>query len=234
MREHLPPDWQEALAPELDAPSFGRLTAFVAEERRRHPVFPPEREVFAAFHATPRERVRVVLVGQDPYHGMGQAHGLSFSVPEGVPLPASLRNLLREWESDLGLPRPRCGNLRAWGEAGVLLLNSVLTVRAGEPGSHRGQGWEEFTQAVLQRVAAGPRPAVFLLLGRDAQALARVVEGSGATILRGVHPSPLSAWRGFFGSRPFSAVNQALAARGEPPIDWRLPDPAAAGGTGSP
>lgn len=222
--ELVPPDWRALLADSLSALWFAELGAFVAEERRKGPVFPAEQEVFAALSRTPPERVRVVLLGQDPYHGPGQAHGLAFSVPRGVARPPSLLNIHKELQADLGHPMPDHGSLEAWAERGVLLLNTVLTVRAGEAASHAGRGWERLTDAIVSALAMREVPLVFLLWGSHAHKKTKLVEASATAhvVLCGVHPSPLSAYRGFFGSKPFSAVDRALASLGHPPLDWRL------------
>lgn len=224
MNSTLPPSWACVLADQLSAPYFRELHTFLEHERRRHTVFPPPDEVFAAFHMTPYQQVRVLLLGQDPYHDDGQAHGLCFSVRPGVPPPPSLKNIFRELHDDLGCSIPPHGHLAAWARRGVLLLNTVLTVRAHAAGSHRGRGWERFTDAVIQAVDARDTPAVFLLWGRPAQEKIRWIDLRRHAVVTGPHPSPLSAHRGFFGSRPFSAVNRALIDRGLDPLDWRLPD----------
>lgn len=216
----VPPMWREALAPTIQSESFAELSRFVASERAAHEVFPPAQSTFSAL-ATAPEATRVVVLGQDPYHGPGQAHGLAFSVQRGVPIPPSLRNIFKERVSDTGLEAPEHGCLSAWAEQGVLLLNTVLTVRRGEANSHRKRGWERFTDAVIDHLAAtGPR--VFVLWGKPAQRKAKRI-GEGHIILQAPHPSPLSAHRGFFGSAPFSKVNRGLDQLGLPPIDWRLP-----------
>lgn len=222
MRDRIPAAWQPFLAEALASPWFDALAAFVADERARHAVYPSEGEEFAALTRTPPERVRVVLLGQDPYHGEGQAHGLAFSVPPGVARPPSLQNVHKELLADLGHPIPSHGSLLAWADRGVLLLNTSLTVRAGEAGSHAGRGWERLTDAIISALAAGPTPLVFVLWGSHAHKKAKLVSDPRHVVLRGVHPSPLSAHRGFVGSRPFSAVNSALAGLGHPPLDWRL------------
>ncbi|MBN1206138.1 MAG: uracil-DNA glycosylase [Myxococcaceae bacterium] len=222
MRESLPEDWREVLSEALEAPSFKELERFVARERREHTVYPSEEELFSAFRLTPYERVRVLLLGQDPYHGPGQAHGLAFSVRPGVPLPRSLVNIFKELESDVGLPPPASGSLVPWARQGVLLLNAVLTVRDGEPNSHEGHGWEEFTDAVIRAVGAKPEPVVFLLWGAYARKKKKLIDTRRHVVVESAHPSPLSASNGFFGSRPFSQINAALEARGQAPIDWRL------------
>jgi uracil-DNA glycosylase len=219
----LPAPWRRALAAELAAPYFAQLRAFVEEERRRHSVYPPAGQVLAALRRTPLPAVRVLLLGQDPYHGEGQAHGLCFSVPPGVAAPPSLRNVFRELQDDLGIAPPAHGDLGAWADRGVLLLNTVLTVRAGEAHSHRGAGWERFTDAVISALSARERPFVALLWGGPARAKKRLIDLARHRVVEGPHPSPLSAHAGFFGSRPFSAVGRALRELGEPPLDWRLP-----------
>lgn len=221
MNVDLPDDWREALAPALASPGFAQLAAFVDGERRKGPVYPPENDVFAAFRATPFERTKVVLLGQDPYHGAGQAHGLAFSVNPGVKLPPSLRNVFRELATDLGVGVPKSGCLLPWAERGVLLLNTVLTVAEAKPGSHAKHGWEELTDAALDAIARRARPSVWLLWGAPAKKKARLAR-EHQRVIEGVHPSPLSAASGFFGSKPFSAVNAALRELGEEPIDWAL------------
>jgi uracil-DNA glycosylase len=219
----LPPDWSSLLADELSAHYFHRLQAFLAEERNHHAVFPSANDVYAAFALTPYERVRVLLLGQDPYHDDGQAQGLCFSVPPGVKKPPSLNNIFRELRDDLGCPIPEDGCLESWARQGVLMLNTVLTVRAHQPHSHRGKGWERFTDAVIHKVNQKPGRVVFMLWGRPAQSKARLIDGRRHTIIRGSHPSPLSARRGFFGSRPFSAANRALSEFGQAEIKWCTP-----------
>jgi uracil-DNA glycosylase len=216
----IPPAWRAALAPEIEAPWFADLSRFLEAERGTHQVFPPRDETFAALALTPLTEVRVVILGQDPYHDEGQAHGLAFSVRRGVRPPPSLANIFKELEADVGARAPGHGDLTAWARRGVLLLNAVLTVRAHEPNSHRGHGWERFTDAVLRQVAAREAPVVFVLWGAYAQKKAPLVDGH--PVITGAHPSPLSARNGFFGSRPFSRVNEALRRAGEPPVDWQL------------
>jgi uracil-DNA glycosylase len=220
----LPQSWARVLADELSASDFLELQAFVEQERRRHSVYPPAADVFAALAMTPYDRVRVLLLGQDPYHDEGQAHGLCFSVRPGVRPPPSLVNIFRELHDDLGCPIPKHGHLAAWARRGVLLLNTVLTVRAHAAGSHRGRGWEQFTDAVIRKVNEKPDPVVFVLWGNPAQQKIKWIDASRHAIVTAAHPSPLSARRGFFGSRPFSAVNQALRGWGQEELDWRLPD----------
>ena len=220
----LPSSWKPALAGELDKPYFRKLEAFVKKERTEHQVFPPADEVFAALEHTPFDSVRVLLLGQDPYHDDGQAHGLCFSVREAVKLPPSLRNVYKELEADLGVAPARHGSLTAWADRGVLLLNTVLTVRAHSANSHRKKGWETFTDRVIEAVAARTDPVVFVLWGKPAQAKIPLIEAQGNAheIICSAHPSPLSANTGFFGSQPFSQVNAALERRGLAPIDWSL------------
>ncbi len=218
-------DWNPVLSHQLGAPYWVPLQEFVAEERRHHVVFPPDDQVFAALHLTPFESVKAVILGQDPYHGPGQAHGLCFSVPEGIDPPPSLRNVYTERESDLGLPRPAHGNLEAWARQGVLLLNTTLTVRSGRAGSHQGRGWETFTDEVIRAVAAKPDAVVFILWGAAARKKKAIIDqsrGGPHQVIQSAHPSPLSAHNGFFGSQPFSRTNEALRAAGREPIDWRV------------
>jgi len=223
MRELIPASWAPVLAAETEQPYFADLEAFLKTERAEHQVFPPEDEVFAALEATPYEDVKVVLIGQDPYHDDGQAHGMCFSVRPGVRIPPSLRNMYKELESDLGVAPVKHGYLKAWADQGVLLLNTVLTVRAHEPASHKDRGWEKFTDAVIKDVSAREKPVVFVLWGAHAKKKAKLIDASRHAIVQGAHPSPLSA-KLFFGSKPFSAVNEALAGFGQEPIDWQLPE----------
>ena len=223
MNGMLPESWQSVLGQETEQPYFKELSEFVERERERGPVYPPREEVFAALEATPYEQVKVLVLGQDPYHGEGQGHGLCFSVRPGVRTPPSLRNIFRELRDDLGHPVPDNGYLMPWAEQGVLLLNAVLTVREGEANSHKGKGWERFTDAVIRAVASREDPAIFVLWGNYAKKKLPLIEAERHVVVQGAHPSPLSAKR-FFGSRPFSAIDRALAAQGHTPIDWRLPD----------
>ncbi|MEO5679435.1 MAG: uracil-DNA glycosylase [Acidimicrobiales bacterium] len=215
-------DWSPVLGAELAKPYWADLQAFVAGERRQHPVYPCEGEVFAALHLTPRRGTKVVILGQDPYHGPGQAHGLAFSVMPGVPAPPSLRNIFSELEADLGVPRPSNGSLEPWARQGVLLLNTTLTVRGGAAASHQRRGWERFTDEVIKAVNAKPERVVFVLWGAAARRKRALVDQDRHVVLESAHPSPLSATGGFFGSRPFSRANAALAAVGREPVDWRL------------
>jgi len=224
MNPAIAPSWERVLATELTAPYFLDLQMFLEQERREHVVFPPAEEVFAAFEMTPFDRVRVLLLGQDPYHDNGQAHGLCFSVRPGVPPPASLRNIFQELHDDLGCKIPPHGCLAAWAQRGALLLNTSLTVRAHAAASHRGRGWERFTDAVVRKINEKSSPVVFVLWGRPAQRKICWIDTSRHAVVTAPHPSPLSAHRGFFGSRPFSAVNRALGELGQDEFDWSLPE----------
>lgn len=216
--------WRPILLAETHQPYFKTLRQFVAEERQRGTVFPPEHEVFAALHLTPYEKVSVFILGQDPYHDDGQAHGLCFSVRPGVPPPPSLQNIFKELHADLGCKIPNNGYLVPWAAQGVLLLNAVLTVRAHQAASHKDQGWETFTDAVIQAVNAKPDPVVFVLWGAYARKKVALIDQTRHIVIESPHPSPLSAHRGFFGSRPFSRINAALRQLGKPEINWQLPD----------
>lgn len=214
--------WRAVLAAETEAPYYADLTRFVGAERAAHEVLPPSDDVYSALALTPRDAVRAVILGQDPYPTPGQAHGLAFSVRPGVRVPGSLRNIFKELHADVGVPVPTSGSLVPWAERGVLLLNTVLTVRAGAPNSHKGHGWERFTDAVFAAVNALPERVAFVLWGAHAQKKAPLVDTSRHVVITGTHPSPLTRGRGFFGTRPFSRVNAALEAAGRAPIDWRL------------
>ncbi|HQR40104.1 MAG TPA: uracil-DNA glycosylase [Blastocatellia bacterium] len=217
-----PAAWRHALAREFESPYFEALCEFVDRERREHDVFPPEPQVFAALESTPPEAVRVVILGQDPYHDHGQAHGLAFSVARGTPPPPSLRNIFKELQADAGVEPPVTGDLTAWAARGVLLLNTVLTVRAHAAHSHRGRGWERFTDAVLGEVVNRRERVVFVLWGAAAQQKRALIDERVHAVISSAHPSPLSAHRGFFGSRPFSQANSLLVEGGREPVDWRI------------
>ena len=216
----LPKSWAGVLKDELNAPYFAELRAFVEAEREQHQVFPPPQDVFNAFKMTPYDQVRVLLLGQDPYHDDGQAHGLCFSVQPGIKPPPSLANMYKELKNDLGCDIPQHGNLVAWAEQGVLLLNTVLTVRAHKANSHRRKGWERFTDAVIRQVNAQQSHIVFVLWGNPAKKKADLIDTDRHTIVQAAHPSPLSARNGFFGTKPFSAINAALEESGQGPINW--------------
>lgn len=212
--------WKEVLKAEFEKPYFKALTEFVREEYQTQTVYPAGREIFAAFDACPFDQVKVVVLGQDPYHGPGQAHGLSFSVNDGIALPPSLQNIYKELAKDLNCPPPASGNLTHWAQQGVLLLNATLTVRAGQPTSHQKQGWETFTDAVIKLVADQKNNVAFVLWGNYAQQKAVMIDDNRHLVLKSVHPSPLSASRGFFGSRPFSQINHYFEMHGIDPIKW--------------
>ena len=216
-------DWNPILRAEFDKPYWTELQRFVHDERAAHQVFPPHDEVFAALHLTPYESVKVLILGQDPYHGPGQAHGLCFSVRPGVPTPPSLVNIYTEMETDLGVTRPDHGHLVHWATQGVLLLNTTLTVRAGKAGSHQRKGWETFTDEVIKAVSAKSETVVFVLWGAAAGRKRDLIDLDRHQIISAPHPSPLSAHRGFFGTKPFSTINQLLDDSGRQPIDWALP-----------
>ena len=209
---------------EFSKPYWERLQEFVADQRARYTVYPPEHEVFAALHLTSYADTRVVILGQDPYHGPRQAHGLCFSVQPDVAIPPSLANIYKELHSDLGIVPPQHGNLESWARQGVLLLNATLTVRAGQAASHSGHGWETFTDEVLRTVNAKPQRVVFLLWGSYARKKKSLIDVTRHVVIESAHPSPLSAHNGFFGSRPFSRANAALTEAGRQPIDWAIPN----------
>ena len=217
--------WKAPLLPEFDADYMAQLRSFlVAEKAAGKHIYPKGGEWFRAMDLTPLDKVRVVILGQDPYHGPGQAHGLCFSVKPGVPPPPSLVNIYKELQADLGIERPRHGFLEHWAQQGVLLLNSVLTVEMAKAASHQGKGWERFTDAVIRLVNAKEEPVVFLLWGAYAQKKAAFVDGSKHLVLKAAHPSPLSAHNGFLGCRHFSKCNAFLESKDLPPIDWALPE----------
>jgi uracil-DNA glycosylase len=216
-------DWTEHLAAEFEKPYYLALRAFLKEEYKSGTVYPNMYDIFNALHYTPYARTKVVILGQDPYHGPNQAHGLSFSVKPGIQPPPSLQNIFKELKTDLGFDIPNHGCLLPWAEQGVLLLNTVLTVRAGNPNSHKGQGWEIFTQRIIEVLNERPEPLVFILWGRHAQEKEAVISGQHHLIIKSPHPSPFSANRGFFGSRPFSRANQFLRQHGLGEVNWQLP-----------
>ncbi|PRO64265.1 uracil-DNA glycosylase [Alkalicoccus urumqiensis] len=223
MAETFHNDWQEKVGGELKKEYFEELRAFLREEYRNHSIYPPKNDVMNAFHATSYEQTKVVLLGQDPYHGKGQAHGLSFSVRPGVKVPPSLVNIYKELNEDLGHPIPEHGCLEPWAEEGVLMMNTVLTVREKEPHSHRGRGWETFTNEVIDVLNKREEPVIFLLWGKPAQHKMERIDTEKHHVLTSPHPSPFSANKGFFGSRPFSRINEILKSQGQEPINWELP-----------
>jgi len=213
--------WSRLLAAEFEKPYYKSLIAFLREEEQEHTIFPPKGERFSAYNKTPFQKVKVVILGQDPYHGEGQAHGLSFSVRDEK-IPPSLKNIYKELADDMGCEIPRSGDLSAWAEQGVFLLNTVLSVRASEAGSHQQKGWEQFTDATICLLSEEKEHLVFILWGRPAQSKEKLIDSSRHLVLKAPHPSPLSSYRGFFGSKPFSKSNDYLKAHGITPIEWCL------------
>ena len=221
MTVKIDPSWYEVLKPQFEAPYFAELKSFLVAERQQYTCYPPGSKIFNAFDSTPFDKVKVVILGQDPYHEPGQAMGLCFSVPQGIVVPPSLVNIITEINADLGVDIPKtCGDLSGWAEQGVLLLNATLTVRAHQAGSHQRHGWEQFTDAAIQALAERRRGIVFLLWGSYAIAKRKLIDPNYHHILTAPHPSPLSAYRGFFGCRHFSRTNALLAQQGMEPIDW--------------
>ena len=215
--------WKDILISEFQSEYFRKLKAFLIEEKQQSTIFPPSQLIFSAFDQTPFDEVKVVILGQDPYHGTGQAHGLCFSVPNGIMPPPSLKNIFKELASDINCPIPQNGNLEKWAKEGVLLINASLTVRAHQAGSHQGKGWEQFTDAVIKTLSDHKNNLVFILWGNYAQGKTRLIDESKHLIIKAVHPSPLSANRGgFFGTKPFSKTNSFLESKGIKPINWTL------------
>jgi uracil-DNA glycosylase len=214
--------WKALLLEEFNQPYFMALKQYLVQEKKSHLIYPPGNKIFAAFDRTAFDRVKVVILGQDPYHGKGQAHGLCFSVPHGINPPPSLVNIFKELNNDLDIPVPSHGNLETWADQGVLLLNATLTVRANQAGSHQNKGWENFTDGVIRKISEGKEGLVFLLWGRYAQAKEHLIDGDRHHILKAAHPSPFSAHSGFFGCRHFSRTNRILEEQGLAPIDWSL------------
>jgi uracil-DNA glycosylase len=214
--------WKAQLSDEFNADYFTQLKAFLLAEKQTQRVFPPGNKIFSAFNHTPFDKVKVVILGQDPYHGEGQAHGLSFSVPEGIAKPPSLVNIFKEINADLGLPIPTTGNLENWADQGVLLLNATLTVRANTAGSHQKRGWENFTDAAIKKLSDKRENLVFILWGRFAQNKEVLIDANKHLILKAAHPSPFSAYNGFFGCRHFSKTNEYLRSKGIGEIDWSV------------
>lgn len=219
---HLGNDWGQLLQGEFEQEYYLSLRQFLIGEYRQRTIYPDMYKIFEALKRTSYARTKVVLLGQDPYHGPGQAHGLAFSVPKGVAPPPSLQNIFKELARDLGIPAPAHGCLKPWADQGVLLLNTTLTVRRGQAGSHQGKGWEKFTDRVLQLLNEKETPVVFLLWGRPAQSKQRLITNPRHLVLTAPHPSPLSASRGFFGCGHFSKANEFLASSGQEPVDWRI------------
>ena len=220
MQVKIEKSWQEVLQVEFDKPYFESLVSFVKQEYASNTIFPPAGQIFNAFNTCPFNNVKVVILGQDPYHGPGQAHGLCFSVNDGIQFPPSLQNIFKEITSDLGIPAPKTGNLTRWAEQGVLLLNATLTVRASQAGSHQGKGWEEFTDAVIKTISEKTENVVFILWGSYAIKKKALINASKHCILTAPHPSPLSSYRGFFGCKHFSQTNNYLTSKGKQPIEW--------------
>ncbi len=212
--------WYEVLKQEFEEPYFYEIKSFLIQEKRQYIVYPPSQLIFNAFNLTPFDKVKVVILGQDPYHNVGQAHGLAFSVPNGIMPPPSLKNIFKELQSDIGMPIPTNGNLESWAREGVLLLNSCLTVRANNPASHQGIGWQRFTDAAINALSEKKEHIVFLLWGNYAIAKEKLIDTRKHLVLKTVHPSPLSANRGFFGCRHFSQTNTYLSSNGIYPIKW--------------
>ena len=212
--------WREVLFDEFQKPYFASLKEFLTSEKQKHTVYPHGSNIFAAFENTPFDKVKVVILGQDPYHGANQAHGLAFSVNEGVPFPPSLQNIFKELRDDMGCDIPKSGNLTSWAKEGVFLLNTVLSVRASEANSHKNRGWEIFTDSVIRRLSEQKESLVFILWGNPAGTKASLIDEKKHLILKSPHPSPLSSYRGFFGSKPFSKTNEFLKSKAIRPIDW--------------
>ncbi len=220
MNVQIEDSWKKHLAPEFEADYFSRLTSFVRDEYARYTVYPPGKLIFNAFNSCAFDKVKVVIIGQDPYHEPGQAHGLCFSVNDGVPFPPSLQNIFKEIANDLGTPAPKSGNLTRWTEQGVLLMNATLTVRAHQAGSHQNKGWETFTDAAIRHLAEEREHLVFILWGSYAQKKGAMIDRNKHLVLSSAHPSPLSAYRGFFGNGHFSKTNKYLLEHGIEPINW--------------
>ena len=220
MQVKIEKSWQEVLQTEFDKPYFENLVGFVKQEYASNTIFPPAGQIFNAFNTCPFNNVKVVILGQDPYHGPGQAHGLCFSVNDGIQFPPSLQNIFKEITSDLGIPAPKTGNLTRWAEQGVLRLNATLTVRASQAGSHQGKGWEEFTDAVIKTISEKAENVVFILWGSYAIKKKSLINPAKHCILTAPHPSPLSSYRGFFGCKHFSQTNTYLTSKGKTPIEW--------------
>jgi len=220
MEVRLEESWKKLLKDEFVKPYFKSLSEFIHDEYKKTTVYPPAKYIFNALDSLPVDKVKVIILGQDPYHGLGQAHGLSFSVPDGIDLPPSLQNIYKEIQTDIGKNSPQSGNLNRWVKEGVLLLNSTLTVRAHQAGSHQNKGWEQFTDAIINHLANQKEHLVFILWGNYAQKKGAFIDADKHLIIKSAHPSPLSAYHGFFGSRPFSKTNEYLIAHKKKPINW--------------
>ena len=220
----IPASWKTALSEEFDKPYFHKLDTFLVDERQTQTIFPSELDVFSAFELTPYQNVNILLLGQDPYHDHNQAHGLCFSVKPGIKIPPSLANIYKELRDDVGFSIPKHGYLDSWAKQGILMLNAVLTVRAHTPNSHKNQGWETFTDAVISKVNQKSEPVIFVLWGAYAQKKLPLIDTSRHIVIQSVHPSPLSARNGFFGSKPFSTINSVLHQQGKSEINWQISD----------
>jgi uracil-DNA glycosylase len=219
-----PNDWQKVLAEEFKQPYFTKLQEFLISERLSYTIYPAKEETFSALELTPYDQVKVVLLGQDPYHNENQAHGLCFSVRPGVKPPPSLGNIFKELKQDIGFETPNNGYLVTWAKQGILMLNTVLSVRAGMANSHKNKGWETFTDVVISKISQKPAPVIFVLWGKDAQKKLKLIDTNKNIIIQSAHPSPLSAHNGFIGSKPFSAINSALISYGQSEINWQIPN----------
>ena len=224
MLPDIPKSWRSVLSEETSKPYFGNLQKFLAAEQQSYTIYPAEKDIFSALEFTPYENVNVLLLGQDPYPGKDQAHGLSFSVRPGIKVPGSLANIYKELRDDVGFRIPNNGYLEPWARQGILMLNAVLTVRAGQPNSHKGQGWETFTDTIIRKVNEKNSPVVFVLWGKYAQKKIELIDSNRHNIVPCAHPSGLAAHKGFFGCKPFSKINNALRASGKPEINWQIPD----------
>ncbi len=223
LAELIPTSWHNIVADEFNKAYFIELNKFLDHAVTESEVFPPENQIFTALELTPYDQVKVIIIGQDPYHDNDQAHGLCFSVNSGIKIPASLRNIFKELHNDLGIPPNDCGYLASWAQQGILMINTTLTVEAHKAASHSGKGWEKFTDSIIRKISEKERPVVFVLWGGHAQKKEPLINNDRHIIIKSAHPSPLSAYRGFFGSRPFSKINDALETSGLEPIDWQLP-----------
>jgi uracil-DNA glycosylase len=219
-----PNDWQKVLAEEFKQPYFTKLQEFLISERLSYTIYPAKEETFSALELTPYDQVKVVLLGQDPYHNENQAHGLCFSVRPGIKPPPSLGNIFKELKQDIGFETPNNGYLVTWAKQGILMLNTVLSVRAGMANSHKNKGWETFTDVVISKISQKPAPVIFVLWGKDAQKKLKLIDTNKNIIIQSAHPSPLSAHNGFIGSKPFSAINSALISYGQSEINWQIPN----------